>query len=413
MKVVYLTWGETPRSYGVFGSQVIKQFSETYKLFPEGEFYFVSAVPILHSGLVREKLSYFKELKKVKNNLQGIQFCWLPVYASQHCVNSTQSTFWLMHFAADYHLKNIVTRILPDIVHCRSYHAAWAALQVRERYGFSYRVIFDGRGLWPEEVAFKRDMEEGSNDLVFLKNIEQFNLEHADVSIAVSDTMCAHYKRLGARKVQLIYLSAPTDKLTPAQKKQRNGDKPIEFCYLGALSDDTWHSPGELLELYKNLRSKVGKVKLLIITTSNHKSIKQIFSGYSDSEVVVTSTKSVYELNELLKYVDFGVISYREISSQHEALIGETMLATKTAEYLAAGLPILVNKNCGGAAALVEKYGVGVAYSSLTYDELTNENIIKLLDQNIGQKTAGLAKDLFDYRRNAERYRDIYLSLKD
>ena len=35
MKVVYLTWGETPRNYGVFGSQAIRQFIETQKLLPK------------------------------------------------------------------------------------------------------------------------------------------------------------------------------------------------------------------------------------------------------------------------------------------------------------------------------------------------------------------------------------------
>ena len=41
MKVIYLTWGETPRSYGVFGSQVIRQFVETSKLLPEHKFYMI------------------------------------------------------------------------------------------------------------------------------------------------------------------------------------------------------------------------------------------------------------------------------------------------------------------------------------------------------------------------------------
>jgi hypothetical protein len=59
MKVVYLTWVETHRSYGVFGSQVIGQFVETQKLSPNDEFHFISAVPIIHSGLLRENGDIF------------------------------------------------------------------------------------------------------------------------------------------------------------------------------------------------------------------------------------------------------------------------------------------------------------------------------------------------------------------
>jgi hypothetical protein len=71
MKVAYLTWGETPCIYGVFGSQVIRQFDETKKLLPNSEFHFISAVTIIHSGLLREKWRYFSELSMVKKNLSN------------------------------------------------------------------------------------------------------------------------------------------------------------------------------------------------------------------------------------------------------------------------------------------------------------------------------------------------------
>ncbi|NRB64995.1 MAG: hypothetical protein HRU40_18570, partial [Saprospiraceae bacterium] len=163
MKIMYLTWGETPRSYGVFNSQVISQFIETKKIMEDDEFYFLSALPIIHSGLIREKTSYFStEFKAVKNRLNKakVEFAAIPIYAPQNFVTSAKNTFKFMHFGALKHFLKILNKVQPDVIHCRSYHAAFAAINAREKYGLFYKVIFDVRGLWPEEVALKKGWDE-------------------------------------------------------------------------------------------------------------------------------------------------------------------------------------------------------------------------------------------------------------
>src|SRR5690606_20724497 len=97
MKVVYLTWGETPRSYGVFGSQVIGQFVETQKCTQDDDFHFVSGVPIIHSGLIREKWNYRKEIDNIKLRLGKIPFIKIPIFVPQNFVNSSKRSFGLMH----------------------------------------------------------------------------------------------------------------------------------------------------------------------------------------------------------------------------------------------------------------------------------------------------------------------------
>jgi hypothetical protein len=67
MKITYLTWGETPRSYGVFGSQVIGQIKATRNFSSEVNIELVSGVPIIHSGFVREKWGYFKQISNIEN----------------------------------------------------------------------------------------------------------------------------------------------------------------------------------------------------------------------------------------------------------------------------------------------------------------------------------------------------------
>jgi len=412
MKVIYLTWGETPRSYGVFGSQAIGQFYETYKLIPGAEFHFVSAVPIVHSGLVRERLSYCKELKNVKKKLQGIRFHWLPIYAPQNFINSSKLTFWLMHVGAGRQLKKIFTGAHPDIVHCRSYHAAWAALQAKENYELSYKVIFDGRGLWPEEVALKKGYVNSDANYLFLKEIEREILSNADVAIGVSDPMVAYYSSLGANCVERIYLSAFVESNSGnVCRKHVNSMSPMTLGYVGALSDETWHKPKYLLELYNKFKSEFVNTRIIIVTTSNHEPIRHAFTGIPQSELLLTSTKTVSELGEILKEFDFSALSYFIPEGGMEEKLSEMVLAVKTAEYLSAGIPVLVNKYCGGAASIILENNVGISYDPLSLHEICKNNMIKLLESNVSVRAKRISREIFDYSSNAKKYREIYLKL--
>ncbi|RNF48804.1 glycosyltransferase [Marinomonas hwangdonensis] len=410
MKIVYLTWGETPRAYGVFGSQVIGQFLETSKLSPEVEFHFISAVPIIHSGLIREKWHYFKELKSVKSKLSPIAFHWLPIWTSQNFINSSKYSFVLMHGLTHLHLKAKLKKIQPEIVHCRSYHAAWAALNVKIKYGFTYKIIFDGRGLWPEEVALKKDWSEQSIDYLFLKSIESQLLDKCDCSVSVSDTMHEYYTNLGAQNDHTIYLSADTRKLKVEINEFEVSDT-IRFCYVGALSEDTWHKPQLLVELYRKLRLLFPKTQLTIVTTSNFLLLKQAFSEFPTKEIIFTSTKTREELKQVLKKQDFGLMTYFLPENDKEKLLGNMVLAVKTAEYFVAGLPMICNAYCGGASSIIKENGLGVIYYPENIDDLTLEEFIPYLKVSAREKCQSFASENFDYEINAENYKELYQSL--
>lgn len=406
MNVCYLTWGETPRSYGVFGSQVLGQFIETSKIMPDDTFSFISAVPIIHSGLIREKFDYKNELELLKNKLKPINFYRLPIYAPQNFVNSTQFTFNFMHSIAHSHLKKIVKKINPEVVHCRSYHAAWAALSVKERNDFDYKIVFDARGIWPEEVGLKNGFSGSSYD--FLKKIESKLLQHSDIIIAVSDTMKKYFLNLGAKRVETIYLSTSTDKLMP---RKENVNSVLNFCYVGALSNSTWHKIDELYNLFSHIRSCFDSVKFTIVTTSSHSDIRSVFLDFTSEELEITSTKGIGELQEKLSMVDFGVMSYFNPSNDKEMLLGNMVMAVKTAEYVAAGLPMIVNKYCGGAASVIKENELGIAYDPNTFNELSKDKILSSLHSKTKLQRNEIAKELFDYKSNARKYKIIYKKL--
>jgi len=81
LNVVYLTWGETPRSYGIYRSQVAETVAEIVARHPDITHHLIAGLPIIHSGLVREKLAYGQELKSLRQTLGDTQLsvCLIPV----------------------------------------------------------------------------------------------------------------------------------------------------------------------------------------------------------------------------------------------------------------------------------------------------------------------------------------------
>lgn len=408
MKIVYLTWGETPRSYGVFGSQVIQQFVATKQAMPDSDFSFVSGVPLIHSGMIREKLSYTKELEKVRSNLNNINFSCVPIYTTQNFVNSSQITHRFMHFGAHHHLANKLRKQQPDILHCRGYHATYAALKVRKKYNFNYKVVFDARGLWPEEVSLKKHYNETNKNYLFLKEIEQWCLDNSDRVISVSTPMTKHYNKLTNTNINTIYLSAPASEIMPPIN---NSSEEVTLVYVGALSEDTWHQPNILADLYKSFRTHWEKTKLIIVSTSNHKKIQSKFSKFPKNEVVITSTKSQNDLAKVLLKANFSCLPYFVPKTDREKVISSTVLAVKTVEYLSAGLPVLCNKYCGGAASLIADNELGVTYDPTSHQEINKSNLEKFLSIDFPKKSCDFSRENFSYETNAHKYKKVYLDL--
>lgn len=406
MKICHLTWGETPRSYGVYGSQVIEQFIATRKQMPESNFYFISGIPLVHSGFIREKFNYGQELKKIQNKLGDIPFIRIPILAPQKFVNPSRHTFRFMHYRAHEILKNIFEKIQPDVIHCRSYNSTWAAIQVKKKYNFNYKIIFDARGLWPEEVALKNNFTEESENYKYLKSLERVLIDNSDLIVGVSDPMVDYFKSLGAKNVECIYLSADIEKLKNVKAKENK--ESINFGYVGGLAENTWHKPKELLALYKKIRKEVKNSRLVIVTTSNHQNIKNIFSEIPEDELFLTSTKTVDELKEVLNTLDFGLMSYFKPSEKRDTLLADMVLAVKTAEYVAAGLPMIVNKTCGGAAYLIDRYDLGISYDPNSLEQVNENNITRFVNDGKNSERSEIAEELFDYKSNALKYKGLY-----
>lgn len=412
MKVLYLTWGETPRLAGVYKSQVINLISKFDKNI---DINLISGLPIINSGFTREKFKYWKILKDIKKYLKltnNSSFELIPILGFQTIIYPKKISYIFLTFFSELLLSKKIRASTPEIIHCRGYHSTNLAIKLRRKYNFEYKIIFDPRGLAPEEFILSRNSNIKSYSYRKLKQIEAENIMESDIILSVSDTMTEYYNVLGAKNVKTIFLSTNFDSVNYKKNIGRKNIDPnsLKFCYAGALDARTWHKPDLLIDLYVRLSSMFPESTLTIITNSNHQSILKLLPHSIKDKVQMVSCSTSDEVLLILKKCDIGLMSYMIPKSVMELKVANTVFAIKTVEYLASSIPVIVNKYCGGASKFLLDNNFGLVYDPNNLDRINKADVENMIS-NFDFEKCFEKRKLFSYEENINKYVEIYHEL--
>jgi hypothetical protein len=411
IKVAYITWGETPRSYGVFGSQVIEQVSRIAKNHLDSiDMHFIAFLPVIHSGWVREKFGYFNEIANVKKILFNVKFHlkFLPI--PQNLVNPNRFTHRLLFIWGLRYLQRYIEQNDIDIVHCRSIHAAYAACKVKLRSSKSFRIIFDIRSPWPETIALQRNYNEDHPEYQYFKSIEKFIVNSSDSLVSVSATMSSFFEKSYGKSCELIYLSAPVESLHLKNSTKKSATK-LHLIYVGYLAEDGWHKISNLITLLQRIRLLFPDCAVTIVTTSSHSKIRTKILEAGLNHINIVSTFNVDQLKYHLYEANIACLTAFTPRTNLEQIFCANVFAVKSVEYLSAGLPIICNKFLGGAAAYVKEHNVGLLYDPNDISSLSREDIERMINSDISKRAAALSWQDFDYDSNVRKYFELYKSV--
>jgi hypothetical protein len=268
--------------------------------------------------------------------------------------------------------------------------------------------------------------------------LEKWLLDRADAVVNVSDTFTTHVRTLTANEpIATIYTSAnldlfqrkvpppvigPAAQLGPDEQltvRQRLGigDETKVLVYSGSIGiNQGWHRVNNLVALYQAFQQTFAQAKLLIITRSPHAPLCSALDSIPaiQSQYLLVAGNSPQETAAYLQAADYAALPYREVGSPIEERIGYTMVASKTGEYFAVGLPLLVNRAVGAATKLVEDHGIGCAYTA--GEEIAMIEPLRTLDANYGvisERAVDIAHTYFSAAGNAKKYLALYRQLYD
>lgn len=310
--------------------------------------------------------------------------------------------------------KSLIKRNRIGLVHARSHIPATIALALKRRLGT--KMIFDLRGLMAEEYVDAEHWREGSIPYRITKAAERRIFEETDAVVTLTERIwpiIREWQGLRGREVQHEVIPCCVDlslfKFSDEERAKRRaelgiGDK-FTIVYSGSL--DGWYLTEKMADFFAVFRRRRPDAHLLWLTNGSHERVK----GLMASRKVEPDQFSVLSVParlvpSYLAAADAGLSFIRRCFSKIASS------PTKNAEYLACGLPLIINRGIGDSDALVEEWNAGVLLEDFTDAEY--ERIGSAIESMAGQRDArqrarSVAERLFDLQTvGVARYAALY-----
>ncbi len=336
-------------------------------------------------------LRYGRRLRARRDELAqaGIALHVLPIFFLTRHFYMSRSWLALYRLQARLAAAWIARRWRPALVHCRSYPAMLVGDDVKRLVGS--RLIFDTRALYPEEGAVRLDSGKSIllDDLSFAtwKQIEAGLIRRADaiacVSQPMADILAEQYPEARDRLlVAPTCTPVPTPDALAAWRSQTRADLALADQLVVAYAG-SWFDPASTLALFRQVQAAAGAAPchflLLVSSRSGEADAMQSRVAAAVREALPQSGCTVLAARpaDVVRYLAGADLAVLPIGVSEQArrtarfhLLARTILSVKFTEYLAAGLPVLVNRWAGAAADIVRQHDLGIVSDEASPDEM-------------------------------------------
>lgn len=424
MNILYLTWGEIITNNGIFNNQVLEQLKKIRDIDDSISIKILSGMPLINRPLLRHRQTFLTDIERIRTELSdaSIEFHYRWILVIARWFHSKFYHFPFYTLSQYKFMRKFITQYHIDIVHCRGYHAARLAILVKRKFGLEYKIVFDTRGLFPEEGVLAKHYSLNSRSYKKWKKLEKDILDASDAIVNVTNTFTEHIEAITANKnIQTIFTTTNFDifHYDPMTRVNIRKQLSIEeeekiLVYAGSISRQGWHRISTLISLFQVFQQVFTQSRLLIITQSSHTTVINELNktNLPATSYLIVSANSPAEVNTFLHAADYAALSYRPVSNSFEAVIARSVIASKTGEYFAVGLPLIVNEAVGAASKLVKKFRLGCTYK--VGEEFAIQDCILEIDKHYNEtqhQCILTAQKYFDATGNALKYIQIYKKL--
>ncbi len=344
-----------------------------------------------------------------KLKAEGIEWHWLR-YHQRPSIPAT-----IYDVMAGYRKAGaLVRRNRIEMVHARGHIPATIALALKRRFGI--KMIFDLRGLMAEEYVDAEHWREGGVPYRMTKATERRILAATDGIVTRTERIwpiIKEWKGLRGRAVHHEVIPCCVDlslfKFSDEERaKRRNelglGDR-LTMVYSGSL--DGWYLTEQMADFFASFLKHNPEAHLMWLTTGSHDRVRELMRA-RDVGVDNFSVRAVAsgEVASYLAAADVGLAFIKRCVSKIASS------PTKNGEYLACGLPLVINAGVGDSDLLIDEWKAGVLITDFheeDYLKAGREIEAMVADREARRKARSVAERVFDLGTIAgERYASLY-----
>ena len=281
-------------------------------------------------------------------------------------------------------------------------------------------MIFDVRGLMADEYFDAGHWRKESLSYRITKVMERRALAAADGVVTLTERIWPIINvwdglrdRHVAHEVVPCCADLELFKFSQSERDRRRGELGLEdrlvVVYSGSI--DGWYLTESMADFFSVLLKQKSQSHALWLTTGNHDRIRALMQtrGIEEKDYTVLATTTP-DVPSYLSASDAGLAFIKPCFSKLASS------PTKYAEYLACGLPLIINCGIGDSDTLVTREKTGVLVGE--FNQAAYQSAIAALEyfvvnsEQTRRRNREVAERLFDVRRvGVERYAHLYESV--
>lgn len=362
---------------------------------------------------IKFTLLTFEKNKKyctVVPNLDGIKWYRLKYHKKPSVpatvfdiITGTIYTFFIM-------IKNRI-----EVVHARAVIAAIIGFPAAKLLGKKF--IFDTRGIDSEEYVDAGLWKKNSLVYKAVAFLENFLTRQSDHTIVLTNRFLEVLKDKHRGKginFSVIPCAVDTDRFRPeanayswAGLGQSKLKEKFVIVYAGSLG--TWYMLEEMMDFFKEAKNIFNNAHFLMLTQSDKNAILVASKRKNLTENDITMAAIEYNfMPGYLPQCDAGIFFIRPVFSKLSSS------PVKMGEYLASGLPVIINSGIGDTENLVRDNKIGVVvnkFNSESYLKALQELRELIGDRDLTSRCRQAAEKNLSLEKAVISYDGVYKSL--
>lgn len=300
------------------------------------------------------------------------------------------------------------------IVHARGYVPALIAMLTKRAQGT--RFLFDMRGFWVDEKVEAGHWPVGGWLYRVGKWCERRFFAEADAIVSLTAAGVREFPSLGLVRdgvpITVIPTCADLERFTPGaadgdRRRALGLDGAFVAGCVGTLSN--WYLREATLGFLAAIARRLPRMKALIVTREDHERLREDAgrAGLPADRLVLARAR-FDEMPAMIRQMDIGVFFIRACFSKRASA------ATKLAEFLGCGVPVVINDRIGDSGDLVRRAGAGVVLDEAEparFDAAIDALIRLLADEAAGRRCRDAALETFSLANGVAAYGTLYEQL--